>query len=210
VPPAEVSVRVLYGDSKEVDMQALSLYEIQCIAEKAMAAFDAADNGKAQPSQCNWCELCANAATCPAYRAVAEAVASRQDLATVTEHWDSLTPAEMAQSLALAETVSKWADAVKGKAKETLQAGRTIADADHGISYTLRTSKGRTVPYTANACKMLIGHGVSPDAIREKLTIGAQACKELLRSVGVKGKAATELVESVSEIGPGTVSMVRG
>ncbi len=209
VPPAEVSLRVLYGDSKDVDMQTLSLYEMQSLCESAMAAFDAADKGEAMPTQCNWCELCAHAATCPAFRAVAETV-TKPIYASIPEQWATLPAESKAQMLVLAETVCKWADAVREKAKADLMGGATIEDDENGIRYCLRSVSSSKTPRTADACKMLMGKGVSADEIRAELTMSATSVKKLLKGAGLKGKAIEEALTSVCDASAGSVQMVRG
>lgn len=209
VPPAEVSVRVLYGDSKEVDMQDLSLYELQHVAEQAMAAFDVADKGEAQPTQCNWCELCAKFTACPACTAVAEVV-TKPIYASIPAQWETLPVEQKAQMLVLAETVCKWSDSVHEKAKADLMSGATIEDEANGIRYCLRNVSGRKTPRTAEACRMLLERGVEPDALRGELTLAVKSIKELLKTVGVKGEAADELIAQVCDIAEGTVQMVRG
>jgi hypothetical protein len=173
-----------------------------------MEAFDMADRGEAQPTQCNWCELCANAATCPAFKAVAEAVA-KPALANVTEQWETLPTERKAQMLVLAETVCKWAEAVREKAKADLMSGTFIADLVNGIEYSLRNVSGCKTPRTADACKLLMGLGVSADEIRGELSMSAASLKKLLKGAGLKGKAIDEALEAVCDVGAGFVQMVR-
>lgn len=206
--PNTFSLRTIYGDSTEVNEVTMSAGEAFDTYLQAMSAFDSADT--AQPKQCNWCDLCDRAAECSAYRAIAEAVSSRTDLATAPQNWSMLSRENKAQMLVLAETVCKWADAVRGKAKDDLLAGESIADEANGISYKLRNVNGRKTPRTADACAMLTAKGVTAEAIRSKLTLAATAIKELLKTVGIKGKDADALVETVCDVSAGTVQMVRG
>jgi hypothetical protein len=209
LPLHETNLRVAYGDSAEVDCVMLSLAELQDITAEAMAAFDAADKGEAQPTQCNWCELCANASTCPAFKAVAETV-TKPIYASIPAQWETLPMERKAQMLVLAETVVKWADAVREKAKADLMGGATIEDEENGIKYCLRSVSGRKTPRTADACKMLMGKGVSADEIRGELTMSAASVKKLLKAAGLKGKAIDEALSAVCDVTAGSVQMVRG
>lgn len=202
-------LRIVYGDSPEVDDHTLTYGDCIKIRGEAMAAFDKADKGEAQPTQCNWCELCANAATCPAFRAVAEVV-TKPIYASIPAQWETLPVEQKAQMLVLAETVCKWSDSVREKAKADLMSGATIEDEANAIRYCLRNVSGRKTPRTAEACRMLLERGVEPDALRGKLTLAVRSIKELLKTVGVKGKAADELIAQVCDIAEGTVQMVRG
>jgi hypothetical protein len=207
-PLHETNLRVAYGDSAEVDCVMMSLAELQDITAEVMAAFDKGDKGEAQPTQCNWCELCANASTCPAFKAVAETV-TKPIYASIPAQWDTLPMESKAQMLVLAETVVKWADAVREKAKADLMGGASIADEAHGIRYCLRNVSGRKTPRTADACKLLMGLGVSADEIRGELSMSAASLKKLLKGAGLKGKAIDEALSTVCDVGAGTMQMVR-
>lgn len=204
--PEQFVLRTAYGDSRGVDTVSLSLEELQRIHADAMTAFS---TGGA-PRQCNWCELCAKAPTCPAFRAIAEAVTEENSApAQAIAQWTSLPQEYKAQLLVLAETVVKWADAVREKAKADLLGGGTIEDAANGISYKLQQRAGRKVPRTADACRMLTAQGVSTDAIRKELSLAASSVKALLKGVGIRGKAAESLLESVCDASAGSATMVR-
>jgi hypothetical protein len=207
-PYNEVCLRTVYGDNPSVSEVYFTLCELQDIRDTVMEAFDMADRGEAQPTQCNWCELCANAATCPAFKAVAEAVA-QPALANVTEQWETLPTERKAQMLVLAETVCKWAEAVREKAKADLMSGTFIADLVNGIEYCLRNVSGRKTPRTADACKLLMGLGVSADEIRGELSMSAASLKKLLKGAGLKGKAIEEMMARVCDVSAGSVQMVR-
>jgi hypothetical protein len=187
----------------------LSLAELQDIRDTAMEAFDKAEKGDAMPTQCNWCELCAHAAACFAFRGVAIGVA-QSGISHAPEQWQFLGVASKARLLVLAETVCKWADAVREKAKADLMSGATIEDEEKGIKYCLRSVSGRKTPRTADACKMLMGKGVSADEIRGELTMSAASVKKLLKTAGLKGKAIEEALSAVCDVTAGSVQMVRG
>lgn len=167
-------------------------------------------DGKARPTQCGWCELCKNKASCFAFREVAKSVMNKPDLVGVVEKWSDLTIERKAQLGVIAEAVSKWVDGVREAMKADLLAGGNIEDKANGIKYVLRHTSGRKTPRPVDAWAMLTSRGVDSNAIKEKLSISASAVKDLLKSVGVKGKAADALVEDVSNIGNGSVAMVRG
>ncbi len=209
-PRHEIHLRTLYGDSAMIDSTMLDLYELQQIRDEVMTAFDKAAQGTAQPTQCNWCELCAHKAGCQAYAAIAEAVTSTPALADSVQHWDVLTSQEKAQRLLLAEAVTKWAEGVRAAGKADLASGKTICDEANGILFKLRAVAGRKTPRMAEACRRLIGLGVQPDAIRERLKFGATDIKDLLKTVGLKGKAAEAILEEVCDLGAGSTQLVRG
>lgn len=167
-------------------------------------------DGKAQPVQCGWCELCKHKSVCPAFKAVAMSVMSTPDLAFAIESWGDLPVERKAQLGVIAEAVSKWVDGVREAMKNDLLAGGKIEDAANGIKYVLRHTSGRKTPRTVDAWTMLTSRGVDGNAIKEKLSISASAVKDLLKTVGIKGKAADALVEDVSNVGNGSVAMVRG
>lgn len=205
-PPYEFNLRTIYGDSSAVDGVLFDIGELQHIYERVQRAFDDKD---AAPTQCNWCPLCAKREGCAAYRAIAETVQTRQDLATAPTRWGEMSSVEHAQILTLAYDVKRWAEDVIAKGKETLIAGGAIADEQHGIAYTLKQTRGRKTPRVADACRMLSARGVEADAIRSVLTISASAVKALLKGVGITGKAADALVESVCDEGEPTWAIKR-
>jgi hypothetical protein len=208
----DVALMVCYGDNPSKSyiqrVNVMSLLDI--VNRVAKARLDRLAATEESATQCGWCELCERNTTCSALRKVAEAVATMPEITTAVESWSQLPMARKAQMLVLAETVCKWADAVREKAKQELLEGDAIEDSANGIHYTLQHRSGRKTPRPVDAWSMLVGRGVNADAIKERLTISASAVKELLKTVGVKGKAADALVEEVSDMGNGSVSMVRG
>ena len=204
----EIHLRTIYGDSQIIDRSMLDLYELQQIRDEVMAAFD--NRATAQPTQCNWCELCAHKASCGAFKAIATAVTTQPDLANAVQRWETMTSAEKADTVYLAEVVTKWAEGVRDAAKADLVMGKQIADEEKGVLYKLRQMSGRKTPRTADACKMLTIRGVTADAIRGKLAISTSAIKDLLKTVDIKGKAADALIADVCDVTAGSVQMVRG
>ncbi|MGN0885703.1 MAG: DUF2800 domain-containing protein [Candidatus Spyradenecus sp.] len=198
-----------YGDHAEVLDELTNLEACRATYAEAMDCFGAREAGNAEPMQSNWCDLCKHAATCKACVAIAERVTEDQTLANAPAQWDALTTERRAQMMVLAETVEKWAAAVREKAKETLMAGGEIADAENGIAYGLIEMRGRKKPRTADACRMLKSRGATDEALRAVLTVSATDVKAILKGLGVKGKAADALVDSVCDFGTPSVSMKR-
>jgi hypothetical protein len=208
-----VALMVRYGDnpSKSYVHRLDVTYLKDIVNRVAKARVDRTIATDESATQCGWCELCERNTTCSALRKVVDYVA-KPALANVAEDkmWTTLSVATKAKYLVLAETVMRWAEAVREKAKEDLLNGENIEDPDNGIKYTLQYRSGRKTPRTIDALQMLFIRGVSLEAINARLTISASAVKDLLKSVGVKGKAADALVNDVSDVGNGSVSMVRG
>ena len=207
----DVVLMVCYGDNPSKSyvqrLNVMSLKEIvDTVAEARIDRLAATDN---DATQCGWCELCERNTTCPSLRKVAEAV-TKPIYASIPAQWETLPVEVKAQMLVLAETVSKWADAVREKAKEDLLNGEAIEDEANGIRYVLQHRSGRKTPRPVDAWTMLVGRGVDGEAIKARLSIKATDVKDLLKSVGIKGKVADELVESVSDVGNGSTVMVRG
>lgn len=206
-----VHIGVCYGDTPSKNhTDTVTLAEMCDVYQAVCGAYAAIRDWKAEPTQCGWCELCKHKAVCPAFGAVAKRVTSNPDLAFVREQWADLTIERKAQLGVIAETVSKWVDGVREAMKADLLNGGKIEDEANGIRYILRSSSGRKTPRPLDAWQMLVNNGVETSAIKGKLSISASAVKDLLKTVGVKGKAADALVADVSDIGSGSVSMVRG
>lgn len=222
-----ICMDVLYGDKANApgDGCECSLHEARATCSKAMDAYNERDAGTAKPAQCNWCDLCAHHATCPAVTATIEALPEVNDKdnddgapdgahdktpsAQRIAPWASLAPERKAQLLVVAEFAAKWADTVKTKAKEDALAGVALEDAEHGIRYTLRESKGRSKPRVADLWPLLAQRGVTPQDYKSRLTISAADAEALLKGVGLTAKAAKELIATVSDVGKGSVSLVR-
>lgn len=206
-----ISMDILYGDKLNApcDGCECSIYEARAAYTKAMDAYDERDAGTAKPKQCNWCDLCAHHATCPAVTATIETLQADNKRQPVGAQWQDLTPERKAQLLVVAEFAAKWADTVKAKAKEDALAGVALEDAEHGIRYTLRESKGRSKPRVADLWPLLAQRGVTPQDYKARLTISAADAEALLKGVGLTAKAAKELVATVSDVGKGSLSLVR-
>lgn len=204
-----VMLEVMYGDNNNGSILCTTVARCKEIYEQAMAAFDVRDAGTAEPKQCAWCELCKHSATCPAYKAIATTVAQEPRLKNAPEAWSELPVAHKAQLLVLAETVTKWADQVREKAKEDLLNGAVIEDVDNAIKYGLRHTKGRKIPRTEDACRMLKENGATDAELRSVLKLGATECKAILKEHGIKGKKADELIDNICDFTSPSAVMVR-
>lgn len=202
---------VLYGDKANApeDGDSYDVAYAREICERAMAAYDQRDAGTATPTQCNWCELCEHHATCPAVMRSIETLKTDNERQPVAEQWGALTPVRKAQLLVVAEFAAKWSDTVRALAKADALAGVELVDLARGIAYTLRESKGRAKPRVADLWPLLAGRGVSAADYKAKLSISASDAEALLKGVGIAAKEAKALVLSVSDIGKGSVSLVR-
>ena len=203
----DVSLRTLYGDSNVIDSTMLDLYELQQIRDEVMAAFDAGENGTAQPTQCNWCELCANLATCPACLAVAETV--KETLADAPVNFATYTPEKRAQVMILAAFFEKWSKAAYKACKVVLRDGGEVRSDALGAAWGLKIERGRLTLDTPKACRELRGIGVSDNDIKSKLEMSNDSFDDLAGLAGVKGKALKAMKERCGTRGADVVKLVR-
>lgn len=213
----DIQGAILYGDSPETyRMRSVEYGEALAIYGDVKQAFMEREGGYGRPRQCNWCELCAKFGGC---QACEKAVVSlpevdvlpadvRRGFGTVRE-WDALEPASKAQLLVLAEFAGKWADAVRARAKADAMAGVVLSDEANGIAFRLRESRGRARPRVNELWPLMVAHKVSAEAFRERLSISASDAERLLRDAGMRAREAKEAVLAVSDVGAGSVSLVR-
>ena len=204
--PEVFHLRVIYGDSREIDSVTLGLDEIKAYRDEAMDAFD--NVPVAQPTQCNWCELCANYEGCQAVAAVAKRVMDDNRLASTVERWDDLTPAVKAQRMIVAQSLSKWCDAVLSRGKADMVAGVEIEDEAHGIHPRLQSQRGRKTVRVPDLCAKARSMGIEDKDITPLFEVKATAVERLFRTVGLKGKALQDAVESVCDFGPDVTKLV--
>lgn len=202
-----VSLRTLYGDSNEIDSVSLQREELEAFYLDAMAAFDKGEDGTAQPTQCNWCELCANLATCPACLAVAEKV--RDTLADAPANIATYTPEKRAQVMLLAEFFVKWSKAVIDANKAVMMDGGSVRNDALGAAWGLKTKRGALKLDTPKACRELVARGVDVDIVRGELELPTAGFERAAKTVGIKGKALNELKERCGTRGEDTVQVVR-
>lgn len=203
-------LRVLYGDNHiKSDSTEMPMASAAAIAHAALARFRLREEGKAEPSQCNWCDICRHQAACPALREVVEATQGEAPLAQAFRSWADLTPAVKARLLVVAEQANKWADAVRAAAKTDALHGMALEDPDNGVYFALRQVAGRKKPRVEDLWRVLFANGVKAEDFKAKLSISATDAEGLLKSVGVRAKDAKETVATVCDVGPGTTQLVR-
>lgn len=201
---------IIYGDKPDATEHCrVKFSDLRSRFEAVTKAFDERDSGKARPHQCNWCEICQNAPACTAWKAVAEHVSGELKDAPNPENWAVFTPARKAQLLVLAESVSKWATAVRDMAKADALNGETLEDAEHGIAFKLRESRGRLTPRVADLWNHAKVHGVDAQAFMACLSCSSTVATKLLQGTGMKKAEAEAVVKACSDEGKGTVSLVR-
>jgi hypothetical protein len=203
----DVSLRTLYGDSNVIDSVSLQREELESFYFDAMKAFDAGENGTAQPTQCNWCELCANFASCPACLAVAETV--KETLADAPANIATYTPDKRARVMLLAEFFVKWAKAVIDANKAVMIDGGEVRSDALGAAWGLRTKRGALKLDTPKACRELMARGVAADIVRGELELPTAGFERAAKTVGIKGKALDEFKERCGTRGADTVQVVR-
>lgn len=203
---------VIYGDKPDATESCRDTFaNLEATFERVMDNFCERETGYPRPHQCNWCDLCASRATCPEVMKVAKTVAEGE-LLHAPEKWQELTIARRAQMLVLAEAVSKWADTVRGLAKEDALNGVAIQDLDNGIAFKLRESRGRMAPRIDDLWRNCQRLGISADDFRLALTCTSTNATKLIyeKGQGVKTKKdAEEIVRACSDVGKGSVSLVR-
>lgn len=208
----DVSVvcHVLYGDRRIDETREFSMHGIIDLCVTAVKAFSLRGKEGVEPQQCAWCDLCANNAACPAMVAVVDKVGPSIAEATDPTAWQALPVTIRAQLVALADTLSKWASAVKDAAKQDLIDGIDIADEKLGIKYKLQKRSGKRTPRLDDACELLTVSGVDRESLKSAMSISYSGCEKLLRSLGIPKKEAASMLEPVCDIGEESVSIVRG
>lgn len=165
-----------------------------------------------------WCSLCEHYATCraPLSEALTLAPGAAEHaplkcltLADSPAALCTLTPPQIANLLALAERVAKWADAVKAAAKQAALDGMTIADDEAGLRYALKTRAGRKVIRVLDLWMAAAAHGVTKDEYLSALTLSSTAATELLRAHGLTAKEAKELIAANADTTAGTLTLER-
>ena len=220
---------VLYGDAPgKAERVVFDKADCEAVAERALDTLSSTreelDKAGAEPTRCAWCDLCKHFATCSACRRVAEAAAESQGAlplepgrANVALHpeiervetWAGLSATRKAQLMVIAEFASKWADAVRSKAKADMLAGETIADPANGIAYALRETRGRLRLDCDALWAAAKGRGVTAAAFRACLKPDATEAKKVLRAAGLTAKAADEVLESCGTRGAPSQTLAR-
>lgn len=108
----EVTVHVLYADSKTVEIIEFDEESASRIVEKVIANVK---NPEATETPCDYCGWCARKVTCPTLNKMALTVANgREDWKLENYHPSEIEdPAQMAKALVLAGFLKKWAESVK-------------------------------------------------------------------------------------------------
>lgn len=204
---------VLYGDHAESESGEASKAEAMSIFQRAMAAFDnRAAHVPATPSQCAWCELCRHFAGCQACANVAHGVQGLEQVGDGKPgpgRWAGLPTTRKAQLLVLAEFAGKWAEAVRESAKADLLMGEVLEDPENGISYVLRSTRGRLKLDCDALWAAAKERGVTKEAFKACLKPDATEAKKALRSAGLTAKAADEVLETCGSRGAGSQTLVR-
>ena len=227
---------VLYGDAPaKAERQVFDKSECERVAERALDTLsmprEELAKAGAEPTQCAWCELCAHFASCPACVAVAseitkattgtedaglcpaapggDVVPSTPGAPAACPDWAALPATRKAQLMVIAEFASKWADAVRSKAKADMLAGEAIADPANGIAYALRETRGRLKLDCDALWAVCKARGVSAAAFRACLKPDATEAKKALRAAGLKATAADDVLESCGTRGASSQTLVR-
>lgn len=196
---------VAYGDHAGVDEQVVTKEDAARICARALAAF----GGSCEPKQCAWCELCTKFSGCPACVRTALPLAEPDGKKKLAESWSGLTSVRKAQLLVLAEFAGKWADAVRESAKADLLMGEVLEDPENGISYVLRSTRGRLKLDCDALWEAAKERGVTKEAFKACLKPDATEAKKALRAAGLTAKAADDLLETCGSRGAGSQTLVR-
>ena len=196
---------VAYGDHAGVDEQVITKEDAARICARALAAF----GGSCEPKQCAWCELCTKFSGCPACVRTALPLSEPDGKKKLAESWSGLTSVRKAQLLVLAEFAGKWAEAVRESAKADLLAGEVLEDPENGISYVLRSTRGRLKLDCDALWAAAKERGVTKEAFKACLKPDATEAKKALRAAGLTAKAADDLLETCGSRGAGSQTLVR-
>lgn len=196
---------VAYGDHAGVDEQVITKEDAARICARALTAF----GGSCEPKQCAWCELCTKFSGCPACVRTALPLAEPEGKKKLAESWSGLTSLRKAQLLVLAEFAGKWAEAVRESAKADLLAGEVLEDPENGISYVLRSTRGRLKLDCDALWAAAKERGVTKEAFKSCLKPDATEAKKALRAAGLTAKAADDLLETCGSRGAGSQTLVR-
>jgi hypothetical protein len=131
----EVHCHILFMVPRRYEVRTLT--EADCLA-LIMPVIENAGRGEANP--CDYCGWCAQQLTCPAKLAQVNAVvAGRPDWSLEQYHASQITTAdEMGKALALASSLSKWAEAVKHFALEMVVNQGVVP-----TGYQIKPTKGK-------------------------------------------------------------------
>lgn len=206
----EITLATVYGDAQDKDTEKhvddAFLVEAD---DRICDVIGDREAGEAKPVQCNWCDLCAHASSCEALKAVVKTVVEAPAVASIPDKWATLSSAQKAQAMVLAECVTKWADAVKASAKASALEGEEIEDVENGIRYALVERKGRKTPRAVDFLKLALDRGIPVETVAEKLSITATNAVAVLRGAGVSKKDAEDAVARISDVGEGTSALLR-
>lgn len=205
-------LHTLYVDTRSIKSDVMEWEELEKsyrILRAKVYRASRPQEAAALPVQSGWCQLCAKFEGCAAPRAVAETVAegALADLAKPAE-WAALAAPRKAQICVLADTVEKWAKAVKANAAADAKAGVAIEDPENGIYYGLQERKGVLNLDTDKAWEVAKAHDIKREQFVACLKLDAKAFKALLMA-WMKGREAEALLETCGTRGNGTVSFVR-
>lgn len=223
LPPEAVQLAILYGEGDICKYQEPLIRWKDAISALAPIASTIAQLEARHPQPIPekptaWCSLCEHHANCraPLSEALTLAPGAAEHaplkcltLADSPAALCTLTPPQIANLLALAERVAKWADAVKAAAKQAALDGMTIEDEANGLHYALKTRAGRKVIRILDLWAAASAHGVTKDEYLSALTLSSTAATELLRAHGLTAKEAKELIAANADTTAGTLTLER-
>ena len=222
LPPEAVQLAILYGEGDICKYQEPLIRWKDAIAAlvpiaSTIAQLEARHPQPIPEKPTPWCSLCEHHANCraPLSEALTLAPGAAEHaplkcltLADSPAALCTLTPPQIANLLALAERVAKWADAVKAAAKQAALDGMTIED-EAGLRYALKTRAGRKVIRVLDLWAAASAHGVTKDEYLSALTLSSTAATELLRAHGLTAKEAKELIAANADTTAGTLTLER-
>ena len=206
----EITLATVYGDALDKDTE--KHVDDAFLVEADGRISDIIDDrgaGEAKPVQCNWCDLCAHASSCEALKAVVKTVTDVPAVASIPDRWATLSSAEKAQAMVLAECVTKWADAVKASAKASAMDGEAIEDGANGIRYALVKRAGRKMPRVTAFLALARKRGIPLENVVGVFALTASNAVAVLVNSGVKKKDAQDLVAQLSDVGEESYALLR-
>jgi hypothetical protein len=208
--PRNVVLHMIYADSSKMTTTTLDIGDASTEYLADYLRIAEIGRGKAcEPRQCGWCDLCARFTSCPAMQAVAEKASPRLADAAKPERWADFTSEQKARLCALADTLSRWCEAVRDYASEDAKAGECIADPANAIYFGLQERKGRLLIKDVRQTWEVVKPYLTAEGYRRCLSVSQVEIRDALRRTGMKASDVTAMLERCGTRLPPTTVFVR-
>lgn len=206
-----IHLRVVYADGSEGSVQTFKTAQaIEQHLRNADRIRDiAGGDADMTPRQCGWCELCSKFTSCPEMKSLVDKASPMLADSAKPERWADFTSKQKARACAIADTVSRWCEAVKSQAAEDAKAGELIEDAENCIFYAVQERRGRFVIPDVQAAWKILKQRLTAEKYRACLSVNQSALRMALKEVGVKLSDINALIEQCGSRLPDTTVFVR-